>query len=351
MELKRKMRKKRLVSIGKISNLLPWIALRNPKAVVKWIELAILGRKASPYCYNYPFILQIEITNLCNLRCKMCPRERDFRKSGIKPGSMPFDIFDQILRGWIRHIFQIHLFGYGEPLLAPELPKMIEYAKKHGVPYITFTTNGHPLHGEVAEAIACSELDELRVSIDGSDEQGYQSIRGAPLENVKQNLKAFRAMCDIPISIATTLCNENWESVYNIPELAAELGAGCLRILPIFPYTFLGMDEMILVQEKKRKYRYFCQDLERRCKEKGIHFIFDDYYVKDCKAPFVMAFLDINGNLTPCCKLGTTKVGNVLERNFFEVWNGPKMMNWRKQLLSRKFPKPCLDLECIRDWR
>ena len=345
------MRKKRLVSIGKISKLLPWITLRNPKAVVKWIELAVFGRKASPYCYNYPFILQIETTNLCNLRCKMCPRERDFQKAGIEPGTMSFDTFDQILRSWIRHIFQIHLFGYGEPLLTPELPKLIEYSKSHGVPYVTFTTNGHLLQGQVAKAIAGSGLDELRVSIDGSDEKGYQSIRGVPLENVNKNLKEFRKISDIPISLATTLCNENWESVYNMPEFAAEIGAGCLRILPIFPYTFLGMDEMILVQEKKRQYRYFCRDLERRCKEKGIHFIFDDYYVKDCKAPFVMAFIDINGNLTPCCKLGTTKVGNVLERNFFEVWNGPKMMQWRKQLLSRKFPKPCLDLECIRDWR
>lgn len=351
MKLKRRVWRKRLVSLSKITHQFPWLALRNPKGAAKWMEVGLLGRLASPYCYNYPFLLQIEITNLCNFCCKMCPRKHEFEEAGIKPSNMPFEVFDKIVRGWIRHIFQIHLFGRGEPLLAIELPKMIEYVAEHGVPYITFTTNGHLLRGEVAEALACSELDELRVSIDGSDEQGYQAIRGVPLQRVKDNLKAFRAMCDTPISITTTLCNENWDSVYNMPELAAELGVCCLRILPVFPYTFLGMDDITLTQEKKQKYRYFCEDLDRRCREKGINFIPDHYYVQDCKLPFIMAFIDVKGNLTACCKLETMVVGNVLEQDFFEVWNGPKMINWRKRLLLRKIPKQCRDLECIRDWR
>jgi len=348
---KRKTWRRRLVSLSKIIHQFPRVALRNPKAAIKWLEIGLLKRAASPYCYNYPFVLQIEVTNHCNLHCRMCPREREFQAAGIKPSNMPFEVFDKIMRGWIRHVFQIHLFGRGEPLLTPELPKMIEYSAKHGVPYITFTTNGHLLRGEVAEALACSELDELRVSIDGSDEEGYQAIRKLPLQDVKNNLKAFRSMCDIPISVTTTLCKENWDSIYNMPNLAAELGITCLRLLPVFPYTFFGMDDIMLTEDKKKDYKNFCRDLGRRCREKGINFIADHYYVQDCKLPFLMAFIDVKGNLTPCCKLETMVTGNVLEEDFFEVWNGPKMINWRKQLLAGRFPKQCKELGCIRDWR
>jgi MoaA/NifB/PqqE/SkfB family radical SAM enzyme len=351
IKLKRRVLARRLVSIGNIKHQLPWVARRNPKAAAKWIELDLLRRYASPYCYNYPFILQIEVTNLCNLHCKMCPRDREFKEAGITPSSMSFDTFDKIMRGWIRHVFQIHLFGRGEPLLARDLPKMIEYAAEHGVPFITFNTNGHLLRGEVAEALACSELDEVRVSIDGSDEQGYRSIRGVSLQRVKDNLKAFRTICDIPISIATTLCKDNWDSVYHMPELAAELGATSFRMFPVSPYVSLGMYDTMLTQEQKQKYRYFCRDLKSRFREKGINFIPNPHYAQDCKLPFIMAFIDVEGNLTPCCKLETMVVGNVLEQDFVEVWRGPKMTNWRKLMISRKFPKQCKDLECIRDWR
>ena len=348
---KRALRAQRLSSLGKISRQLPWMVRRNPKAVAKWIELKLLGRFASPRCNNYPAIVQIEVTNLCNLHCKMCPRDHEFKKAGITPSSMPFDTFDKIMGGWIQHVYQIHLFGRGEPLLTAELPKMIEYSAEHGVPFISFTTNGHLLQGEVAKAIAGSSLDELRISIDGADEEGYNIIRKVPLQRVKDNIKAFREICDIPISILTTLSKDNWDSVYRMPELCAEIGASSLRLFPVIPYASLETDYTGLTAEQKQKYHPFCKDLNQRCQKKGINFIPTRHYAKDCCLPFIMAFIDVDGNLTPCCRLETLTVGNVLEHDFLSVWQGPKMSNWRKLMISRKFPKQCVDLECIYDWR
>lgn len=348
---KRSLRAQRLSSLGKISRQLPWMALRNPKAVTKWIELKLLGRFASPLCYNYPSVVQIEVTNLCNLHCKMCPRDYEFEKAGIKPSSMSFDTFDKIMGEWIQHVYQIHLFGRGEPLMAPDLPKMIKYSAEHGVPFISFTTNGHLLQGEVAETIAGSDLDELRISIDGADEEGYKIIRKVSLQRVKDNIKAFRAICDIPISILTTLSKDNWDSVYRMPELCAELGVTSLRLFPVIPYASLEMDDTKLTQEQKQQYHSFCKNLNQQCRKKGINFIPTSPYAKDCSLPFMMAFIDIKGNLTPCCRLETLTVGNILEHDFSSIWHGTKMTNWRKLMVSRKFPKQCIDLECIFDWR
>ena len=64
-----------------------------------------------------------------------------------------------------------------------------------------------------------------------------------------------------------------------------------------------------------------------------------------------MTFIDVEGNMIVCCRLETMVAGNVLEEGFDEVWRGPVMQQWRQQILSRNFPKPCIDLECIHDWR
>ena len=158
-------------------------------------------------------------------------------------------------------------------------------------------------------------------------------------------------MCDIPISILTTLSKDNWDSVYQMPELSAEVGAASLRLFPVIPYPIMEMDNILLTQEQKRKYHSFCKSLNQKCRQKGIDFIPTRHYSTDCCLPFMMAFIDVKGNLTPCCRLETLTVGNVLEHDFSTIWHGPKMAKWRELMVLRKFPKQCIDLECIYDWR
>ena len=70
-------------------------ALRtNPLSLVKMLELRGLRRFASPYCYNYPWAVQIEITNNCNLRCKTCPRLLELENwlAGSLPPAVAFGL-------------------------------------------------------------------------------------------------------------------------------------------------------------------------------------------------------------------------------------------------------------------
>ena len=348
---RRRVKARKLIELGKITSQYPFILLRNPLGALKWAETRFLGRRASSYCYNYPFLLQIEVTNACNLKCKMCPRERELEKMGIKPSHMSFEAFKKIMDSWIRHLYQIHLFGRGEPLMAPDLPKMINYAAEKGVPFITLNTNGLLLHGKMAEALAASEIDEIRISIDGSDEEGYREIRGASLQKLKDNLAAFRKLSEIPIQVTTTVSKYNWESVHQMPDLCAEIGIHTLRLLPSLPYLYVDMHETTLTSAQKKEYKTLTRELAHSCKKKGIIFIASPPSVQECKLPFIMAFIDVKGNLTPCCYLEIIHMGNVLENDFKKVWSGGKMKKWREQLLKHNFPKPCLDLECIRDWR
>jgi radical SAM protein with 4Fe4S-binding SPASM domain len=111
------------------------------------------------------------------------------------------------------------------------------------------------------------------------------------------------------------------------------------------------MNETTLTPKQKKGFQALTEKLKHICKEKKILFISSKPTVSECQTPFIMAYIDVEGNLTPCCFLEITHMGNVLKNGFKEVWRGKQMKKWRERLLKHQFPKPCLDIECIRDWR
>src|SRR5215471_11952281 len=84
-----------------------------------------------------PVCLYLEVTNRCNLPCSTCPRTF---KELEPPANMDFDLFRSIV-DQVPNISRVVLHGVGEPLMAPNLPRMIGYLKERGV-YVLFNTNG-----------------------------------------------------------------------------------------------------------------------------------------------------------------------------------------------------------------
>ena len=136
----------------------------------------------------FPIRLNIEPTNYCNLSCSMCPRElnRPF-------GYMEFNLFQKVIDESIlcgkRLIITINKDG--EPLLHPELPRMIKYAKDKKAAYkINFYTNGILLTEEKSLELIKSGLDTIHISIDALTKETYKKIKNSEkLEIVEQNVK------------------------------------------------------------------------------------------------------------------------------------------------------------------
>ena len=77
----------------------------------------------------------LEITNVCNLRCDFCPGTR--RPQGfLSPED--FSVLAQKLRPHTEYLY-LHLMG--EPLLHPQLPKLLDIAAGLGF-QVNLTTNG-----------------------------------------------------------------------------------------------------------------------------------------------------------------------------------------------------------------
>lgn len=328
----------------------PGMLRRNPLALLKLSEVKLLGARASTYCYNYPAAVQIETTSRCNLRCPMCPTHKPDSTLKVRKVDMPAEHFRAILDGWTDRIYTLHLFGRGEPLLGKSIFDLIAWSHEQGIPHVSITSNGVLLDAKRARELNRVGLSELRVSIDGSDQGIYEQIRGSDLERVVENLAYLRSISDIPISVNYLLTKENWGSVRGMPDLMARAGAQCLRLFPVATYDDSVTEALHLDGEQQSEYTALLRELERACEARGQFFIAHSPIIRDCFFPFVMAYVDVEGNITPCCRIEDHPLYNVLENGFFQAWNCKRMRSWRKALLTRRFPKKCVELNCIREW-
>jgi len=134
-----------------------------------------------------PERITIEITNACNLSCKMCFLEGFRRKKifGAKPRIfLPFETIKKIIDEISENFVSIRMtlpFSFiltgGEAFLHPDIFNILSYAngKKIGV---TIFTNGTLIDEKLAQKIVECGPEALMFSLDGTKEV-HDQIRGA----------------------------------------------------------------------------------------------------------------------------------------------------------------------------
>jgi len=108
----------------------------------------------------YPKKVQIEVTNHCNLKCEGCLREKMTRKKGY----ISYDtLLDALFVCDEFEIEEILLHNWGEPLLHPNILKIIKIIKILGF-RVGFTTNGTLLTHDKLIELKEAGLDRLDIS-------------------------------------------------------------------------------------------------------------------------------------------------------------------------------------------
>ena len=105
----------------------------SPKKIANRLRLLrdFLGRKEKTK--GLPLEIGIEITNICNFACIMCPYQDMVKKKIRRQGKMSFSLFKKIVDEISSFAELIYLHGLGEPLLHPQLFKFIGHAKSKGL--------------------------------------------------------------------------------------------------------------------------------------------------------------------------------------------------------------------------
>jgi len=142
----------------------------------------------SPPLAPFPRRINVEPTNHCNQRCRLCPRLGFTRPLGF----MPLALFERIADECAGHETALWLHFLGEPLLHRDAVAMVRYAKRAGVRRVGLSTNGVSLRGALADELLASGLDRLECSMDAGDRDGYRAARGRDhWTRVVGNVQAF----------------------------------------------------------------------------------------------------------------------------------------------------------------
>ncbi|MHB1135152.1 MAG: radical SAM/SPASM domain-containing protein [Chloroflexota bacterium] len=186
--------------------------------------LAWLRERAQPRQFE---ALQVEVTTECFLRCPFCPKEA---LAGQWVGRrLPFALFER-LAPTLRRTRWVHLQGWGEPLLHPDLPRMLALAKAAGC-QVGFTSNGVLLSEERVAPLLAGGLDLVCISIAGARPETHAAIRvGSRLPEILDNVATLARLRGtgghrLKIVVSYIMLRHNLAELPDAVALAAEAGA------------------------------------------------------------------------------------------------------------------------------
>ncbi|MFH1753857.1 MAG: radical SAM protein, partial [Candidatus Omnitrophota bacterium] len=279
-----------------------------------------------------PSLLEIEITNFCNLGCSICRRGNpDYQKE--PPKHMTLDEFKRIIDSYDYPLPRIQFCGTSEPTANPDLPEMIRYVVANKNPHtVEIITNGTMLTPKLGKTLIQAGITAMRVSVDGPDEETYQAIRRQPLAHVAENIRGFRAECrksgrDISIWINCTITKDNIDKISDMPSFAHAVGADILE-LRLFETNLehleaLAVYDRATLDDLRQKVLQAADDAKIRLVLWDIEDRVDDPCLLTSEA-----HINWQGYLTPCYHLPHSRIGAKLGRKpFSQHWRGDKAIS------------------------
>ena len=137
---------------------------------------------------DFPKSLGVELTNYCNLKCPMCPREIATRGYGNMDGDVFRAIADQAAG---RRLVFLPT-GFGESFIHPDFHELMHYVGRAGVLGTMLITNGTYFTEKNVHGLIDAQLPLVNISLDGTVKEVYEKIRvKANYEEVVENVERF----------------------------------------------------------------------------------------------------------------------------------------------------------------
>ncbi len=330
--------------------------LRDP-AVRKGFVLIMKGLAeygpTVPQKLPAPFLIVWNFTNLCNLKCMHCYQNAGKQLSNELSLDGKLLAVDMLDKAGVASI----AFSGGEPLIHPHFLRVAAEASSRGM-YLAVATNGIALSNKTfAYKVKKAGVRYLEISLDSPIPMEHDRFRGVEgawrrtIEGIRNAVKL-----GFTTAIATTITRFNINYVEQMVELADDLGVNKIVFFNFIPVgrgkNILSLDLDPIERERllrdlvrlNRKYdvevlstapQYSRVSLQLSGGEEvspthfyiggdpGIEALAD--FIGGCGAGRIYAALQPNGDVTPCVFM-PIKVGNIMERDFGEIWQNSEIL-------------------------
>jgi MoaA/NifB/PqqE/SkfB family radical SAM enzyme len=324
------------------------------------------------WAFDFPRVVFIEVTNHCNLRCVTCARTSIHYE---QPQTLAWENFLRIVAQF-PEMQRAVLHGIGEPLLNPQLARMVKFLKARNVT-VLFNTNATLLNADWSRELIASGLDEIRVSLDAAHPHTYAHIRGASafpaiVQNLQRLIEIQHEMnLEKPrISVWMTGMRENISELPDLVRLAARIGVPQVylqRMVYSLDETSMqnpGNKRHPLARNVDSQVEQALVEAENIARESGVILqasgatnprqsldLLHAHRTQpwaECLRLWSTAYVTANGNCLPCCiapfatqNYESIIMGNLFAQPFTEIWNAKKYRSWRQTLLSETPPPAC----------
>lgn len=308
--------------------------------------------------------LYLELTDRCNLNCKMC-----YRKSWEQNFC---DLKEDVLRKLTDEL-RIHpdlkeivIGGIGEPTFSKQFKNALELLKDYN---ITVTTNGTLIDEELSEYFI-KYVDVVTISIDGLFDK-YKEIRGINLDLIVKNIRLLNKMKNkfsskTPlIDIQFVLSSENANEIFKVIDLASELKADKFIISNIIPQSLDNKDTILYNRYENMNLKKLFNEVMLYSLHKGIKVSLPNYELKTVRrCNFIndsAVFICSSGDVCPCYRFshdyteyvfGREKhvekfvFGNIENCTLMSIWNSMKYKDFRERIICSLYPS-CIDCDFV----
>lgn len=320
-----------------------FIETLTPQKLVNYVRNRWEFKNLRPVLNSFPPQVIIDITNICNLKCPLCPTGA--RLLDREKGKMDIRLYEDLLDQLKAKVLVIHLYNWGEPLMLRKFEQYCHLAKQRGFVVSTSSNLNIQLSRQKVADIINSGLDRLIVSFDGLSEKTYQLYRkGGDFGLLCQNLRLLVEMKkDLGkkyplITLQFVRHKTNHDDLKHLGRACLKLGADFWQTVDILLLFGLGDNERLIKQ-------WITEDRLDNSKER-----FDIRKTEQglpCVHLWKYPIINFDGTISPCCYvyLQSDDIGDLKQNTFYNIWNSKRYVKARKMFSEKNDYglKPCSD--------
>ncbi len=314
---------------------------------------SVLCGKLGTQWSAHPWMMQVEVTNRCNINCTFCSRH----STELKLGDMSPQLCDTVVELSSR-VQEIALFGYGEPLMSRAFHTLLHRLR---CARIGFFTNGLLMDVKMFRKILMTTarpLSYIVFSVDGATAETYETIRtGSNFEKVWRNL------CDVvkerdtlgqsrPIlRIEFVAMRDNVAELPQLVRMADQAGVDAIKVSHLVAWDE-NMAEKSLLHDPilcQTSFAAAAREAENRRIRLELPKVFGAIPphsdTPHCRYPWQYAMISFEGDVRACCFAPQFTMGNLRDKSFDDIWNSGAYRKLRAALHGGNDPMPCLRCE------